>query len=323
MKRITTLLLLLLASYFPVVVSAEVIKDTYTYAVKDSVELRLDKYVVNDSTKNKPCVIFLFGGGFIGGKRDKADYLPYFHSLAENGNVVVSMDYRLGMKKMDLKTINMADFSELAKKIMPLFLNTLSIATEDLIDVTKFILDNGEEWNIDRSKIIVSGSSAGAITALHGEYAICNKMEIAEKLPDDFRYAGVISMAGAIFSTTGDLVWNEKPAPCLFFHGSADKNVPYDTSIFGNIGFYGAKYIVSQLDSMRVPYYFYDEEYGTHSLASSPMKDKLSIINAFIKDEVVNKKGQRIHSIVKFNDRKEIDTDFLLLQYLLRNFSFN
>lgn len=320
MKRAITLLLLLLALYFPVVISADVIKDTYTYAVKDSVELRLDKYVVNDSIKNKPCIIFLFGGGFVGGKRDRTDYLPYFHSLAENGNVVVSMDYRLGMKKMDLGIIDKADFSELAKKVMPLFLNTLSIATEDLVDVIKFILDNREEWNIDCSKIIVSGSSAGAITALHGEYAICNKMEIVEKLPDDFRYAAVISMAGAIFSINGDLVWSEKPAPCLFFHGSADKNVPYDASVFGNVGFYGAKYIVDQLDRMRVPYYFYDEEYGTHSLASSPMKDKLSIINAFIKDEIVNMKGQRIHSVVKFNDRKEADTDFSLLQYLLFNF---
>lgn len=321
MKRAIISLLLFWVLYLPIVLSADLIKETYTYAVKDGVELKLDKYVLDDNVKNKPCAIFLFGGGFVGGQRDRTDYLPYFQSLAKNGNVVVSMDYRLGLKNLDAKKFKMGDFSNMAENIISLFHNTLAIATEDLIDVTLFILDREDEWNIDSKRIVVSGSSAGAITALHGEYATCNKMGIANRLPSNFRYAGVISMAGAIFSFDGDLKWNEKPAPFLLFHGSADRNVPYNTSTIGNIGFYGSRYIANQLDELKTPYYFYDEEYGTHSLSSSPMRDRLDIINAFIKDEVVNKEERRVHMEVKYNDRDSVNTEFSLFDYFLYNFS--
>lgn len=321
MNRLILLILTTALLCLPIKAIDSIRKETYTYAEKEGVELKLDKYVINDTIKNKPCVIFLFGGGFVGGERDRASYQPYFRSLAENGNVVVSIDYRLGMKSLNLKELAEGSTPELvAKKMVSLFVHTIDMATEDLFDATKFILDKSSEWNVDKEKIIVSGSSAGAITALHGEYAICNKQEIAAGLPEDFKYAGVISFAGAIFSSQGDLIWKNKPAPCLLFHGNADKNVPYDDATIGNVGFYGSKYIVKQLDEMKVPYYFYDEEYGTHRLANTPMRDKLDIINQFIEEEIKGQRGKRVHSVVKFNDRKQIETNFSLFDYLLNNY---
>lgn len=51
---------------------------------------------------------------------------------------------------------------------------TISMAVEDLYDATAFIVDKADEWGIDSSQIVACGSSAGAITVLHGEYALCN-----------------------------------------------------------------------------------------------------------------------------------------------------
>ena len=45
-------------------------------------------------TQSKPVILFAFGGGFKGGRRDNPDYISYFHFLARAGYVAVSTDYR-------------------------------------------------------------------------------------------------------------------------------------------------------------------------------------------------------------------------------------
>ena len=48
----------------------------------------------------RPCMMFVFGGGFVGGQRDNELYTTYFDFLTSNGYDVVSIDYRLGLKKL-------------------------------------------------------------------------------------------------------------------------------------------------------------------------------------------------------------------------------
>lgn len=317
MKKIITLLLSLCIFSTLIVAQNTIKKETFIYASKEGKDLLLDKYNKEDTITNKPCVIFMFGGGFVNGERDNKRYLSYFNSLAENGNVVLSIDYRKGFSK--LKSASVAKTNE--QDFVKLFVHTLTIATEDLMDATDYAIRHAGELGINTKKIIASGSSAGAITALHGEYAIANNLDVAQKLPTDFRYAGIISFAGAIFSVHGDLEWKDKPSPMLLFHGSADKNVPYSAAELGYLGFYGSKYIAKQLDNMEVPYYFYDEEYGDHSLASTPMHEHLDIINSFIKNEVIKHKDQRIHTIVKTNGRPSVNTLFSISDYITANFA--
>ena len=54
-------------------------------------------------------------------------------------------------------------------------------------------MDKADEWGIDSSQIVACGSSAGAITVLHGEYALCNASPLVQHLPVGFRYAGIVS----------------------------------------------------------------------------------------------------------------------------------
>src|SRR5690554_7751453 len=46
----------------------------------------------------RPCIVFVFGGGFKEGTRDYEKYSNFFNYFANKGFVVVSIDYRLGMK---------------------------------------------------------------------------------------------------------------------------------------------------------------------------------------------------------------------------------
>ena len=74
-------------------------KKSYLYAVKGTDSLYLDHYVSSVSGK-RPCMIFMFGGGFVRGTRDTEGYIPYFHYLNDKGIDVVSIDYRLGLKSL-------------------------------------------------------------------------------------------------------------------------------------------------------------------------------------------------------------------------------
>ena len=66
---------------------AQVAKSTFVYSIKDNDTLRLDRYsAISESDRSvKPCIVFMFGGGFVGGHRDWEGYLSYFKEMAEKG----------------------------------------------------------------------------------------------------------------------------------------------------------------------------------------------------------------------------------------------
>ena len=67
-------------------------KETFMFSVKGNDTLYFDKYDVNPLISNKPCVVFVFGGGFAAGNRASENYLPFFEKLTREGYVVISID---------------------------------------------------------------------------------------------------------------------------------------------------------------------------------------------------------------------------------------
>jgi hypothetical protein len=257
-------------------------------------------------------MIFAFGGGFVGGARDVEFYTPYFERLAREGIVVASIDYRLGLRDLP-EDIGLRGMIEAMKR-------AVDIATEDMYAATNYFLNNSEEWNIDRDRVMLSGSSAGAITAVTAEWQRCNGAPLASVLPKDFRYAAVVSCAGAIFSVNGSPKFKSAPAPMLLFHGTSDSNVPYNkASVFG-IGFYGSKYITRQLNKLDSPYWFYSAEYVDHSLAGTPLYEQLDLIMQFIQDYVIEGKRLRIVTEVESIDGERRPTNFSVKDYLRTNY---
>lgn len=288
-------------------------KETFLFATNDGVELFLDRYTSTTTyTTPQPAMIFAFGGGFVGGTRDRDFYQPYFNHLAENGIVVVSIDYRLGLKNLpsDASMIDMIGYLS----------NAVNIAVEDMYSATNYLIANAKEWNIDTSKIMISGSSAGAITALQAEWLRDKGAELAKVLPEDFRYAGVVSCAGAIFSTKGKPKFKQEAAPMLLFHGTSDGNVPYHKSSIMGIGFYGSKHIVKRLDKVLSPYYFYSAQYVTHTLAATPFIDQQDLILQFINDYVI--RGRRLYIEADIYDPHipQRPTRFTPMDYIRTNY---
>ncbi|MGM9764415.1 MAG: alpha/beta hydrolase fold domain-containing protein [Candidatus Cryptobacteroides sp.] len=260
---------------------------TYMFVKRDTCDLFLDVYkAAKDSEttyngKAKPTVLFIFGGGFIDGQRDKPYYMKWFKQLNDEGHNVVSIDYRLGLK--GVHGVGIAQANAIDKAI--------HIAVEDLFSATNFLLENGEELGIDANNMIVSGSSAGAITALQAEYEICNGTSWAQVLPEDFNYVGVMSFSGAIFSRKGKIKFTEKqPCPILLLHGTADKIVNYTQTVFANLGFFGAKPIAKRLEKFGCNYNIWRFDGNGHEIASS-MGETWYMQEPFIKFNVMD--GQK------------------------------
>ncbi len=219
---------------------------TYQYAERDTLQLYLDFYTpehVHDSTI---CIVYVFGGGFIGGHRDGEWEKAYFQQLVDEGFQVASIDYRLGLKGAK----NLSVFNWEPLKI------AIDMATEDAITALAFLLEHAEELKINKDYIMMSGSSAGAITSLQVDYSLCNGFLNSDILPEDFRLAGVVSYAGAIFSVEGKVKYrNHAPAPTMMYHGMDDRLVPYNKISFGKMGFYGTVAVMDRFDNYGYPYF--------------------------------------------------------------------
>jgi len=231
---------------------------TYQYAERDTLQLYLDFYTpaqVHDSTI---CVVYVFGGGFIGGHRDGEFEKGYFKQLVDEGFQVAAIDYRLGLKGVKNLSIFHSEPLE----------NAVNWAAEDAITAIAYLLDHAAELKVNKDYIMMVGSSAGAITSLQVDYALCNGFLNYDILPEDFRLAGVVSYAGAIFSHEGKVQYrNHAPAPTMMFHGMLDRLVPYDNISFFSIGFYGTVALMERFKKFDYPYFVRRFEGYGHSVA--------------------------------------------------------
>lgn len=265
-------LLLAIFIYFSAF-SQEISKETPIYSVKDGQELKMDIYSDDSAGAGlHPCLIFVFGGGFKDGTRDNEIYIDFFRYFVARGYIVASIDYRLGMK--DTGAPGIFDTKPLQ--------NAISLAVSDLYSATDYLLDNAGKLGIDSSLILISGSSAGAITVLQADYHLSNLHDIAAELPRDFRYAGVISFAGGVFSKEGVPDYKRGPAPTLFFHGSADKLVPYKQTRFMNLGMFGSHALAKAFRKKGYTYAFYSLKDVGHEAAEFPMSEMIPETESFI-----------------------------------------
>ena len=255
-------------------------KTTVAFAVRDTCTLYMDIYTPDKPDTSKPAVIFAFGGGFVSGDRVKP-VRKWSQTLNNDGITLISIDYRLGLK--GVKPGNIVKF------IKQLDL-AIDMAVEDLFSATAFLIEHGAEYGIDPDRLIVSGSSAGAITSLQAEYEICNGGPLAAALPEGFNYAGVMAFSGAIFDNHNPLKFKTQPCPILMLHGTCDKIVPYKKIAIFNLCFGGSDEIARVLKKNGWPYCFLRYEDRGHDV-STYMEYAWPRELEFITDCVMNKSG--------------------------------
>lgn len=232
---------------------------TCQFAEKDGTPLYMDVYTPVEVTDSTVTVVYIFGGGFLSGQRNDEMACAYCSRLAADGFLVVAIDYRLGL--VGEKNIGLFNHKPLEKAIQ--------MATEDAVSALDYLARHADELKVNPEWIVLVGSSAGAVTALETDYAICNGLYNAAILPQGFRLAGVASYAGAVLSHEGKVRYRyHAPAPTMLFHGMSDKLVTYKQLRLFKLGFYGSSKLATRFEKNDYPYYFRRyKDYG-HSVAA-------------------------------------------------------
>ena len=260
MKKIALLVLSLLCA---VTAGAQ---DSYLFAQRDSVSLYVDIYDVTPGSETtfqghqKPLIVFMIGGGFV--RIETGDYvLDWFQTLNDNGYAVACVAYRQGMAGYKVGK----GLSGMMKASDQFYLSQ-QMAVEDLFAAVSFLVENKDELGIDPQNMVAAGSSAGAITVLAAENAICNGE--AKGLPEGFNFKGVMSFAGGIISQSGAPKYRQTPCATLLLHGTADGAVAYNKfGAFGR-GIWGSKVLAKKLEKASASYCIYRYANRTHDVAA-------------------------------------------------------
>lgn len=128
-------------------------------------------YIYLPNEEKKPILIYIHGGGFISGVKSFRKY--YCYEYAQKGFFVMNTHY---------------DYAPTKK--FPFQLHQLFKALEHL-------LDNAEKYNLDTSKIIIGGESAGGYFASYIS-AICKNKNLYDELGINFKYRDTFDIKASI-----------------------------------------------------------------------------------------------------------------------------
>jgi poly(3-hydroxybutyrate) depolymerase len=207
------ILFLLLASLSITALSQEYNYNTFTYLAGDSSALELDYFKPDSIPGDAPLVIFLHGGGFSGGERSHGHS---FCQAADSGIHAATITYTLHMKGKSFSCDGI-----LSEKV-----KAIQLAAYQTHLATNWFLDKADLFGIDTTRFFLAGSSAGAEAVLQAAYwDTTSENFYPDTLPPDFRYAGVISGAGALLDI--NMIDEHTMVPTLSYHGTCDPLVPY------------------------------------------------------------------------------------------------
>ena len=146
---------------------------------------------INDKKGEKPTLLYIHGGGWVGGSKDKRafNFLPYVF----RNWVVISINYRLAQE---------------AKA---------PAAVEDCLSALKWIHTNAEKYEIDTSRIVVSGGSAGGHLSL-----LTGMLQEGDQLCNGKLKVDKTRKVAAIVNWFGVTDFNHYPLPTQWFGDNID-----------------------------------------------------------------------------------------------------
>jgi acetyl esterase/lipase len=206
-----------------------------TYLTANNYEAKLDVYQPQNQTSPTPTLIYIHGGGWVGGSKEGSimSILPYL----EMGWAVVNVEYRLG-------------------RVSP-----APAAVEDCRCALRWVIKNAKEYNFDINKLVVTGHSAGGHLSLTtGMLPASAGLERQCYGPEELKVAAIVNWYG--ITDVNDLLdgqnlktyavqWlsslpnRDEVArrvspihyvraglpPILTIHGNADPTVPYSHAV--------------------------------------------------------------------------------------------
>ena len=259
-------------------------QETYRFAERDTCALYMDIFRPDSTAQTtykgvaKPAIMFVFGGGFVSGKRSDDAARKWFRTLNADGYTVVAIDYRLGMKGFKV-----GKGLRGALKALDRFVLSQEIGVEDVFSAVSYLAAH-PELNVPANNLVISGSSAGAIISLACAHAIANGQTTG--LPAGFNFKGVMSFAGGIVSKKGAPKFPKTPCPLLLFHGTDDRIVAYKHFGLPRKGLWGSSYFAKRLKKQGCNYSIWRFDGFGHEVAGY-MSALWSIEKVFLEKNVM------------------------------------
>lgn len=202
-----------------------------TYLTASNFEAKLDVYRRRDATGPNRTLIFIHGGGWTGGSKEQSAlaFLPFL----QMGWNVVNVEYRLARVSL------------------------APAAVEDCLCALRWVYRNAKQYNIDTSRLVITGGSAGShlaltsgmippsagldrqcpgtedlkVAAIINWYGITDVVDLLDG-PNMKTYAvtwlGSLSNREEIARRVSPLTYVRRGLPpVITIHGDADPTVPY------------------------------------------------------------------------------------------------
>ena len=206
-----------------------------TYGTANNRENKVDLYLPRGADGPTPVLMYIHGGGWVGGSKE-ANVLRLLPWL-ERGWAVANVQYRLGQVSL------------------------APAAVEDCLCALRWVIRNAEQYNIDTSRIVTTGNSAGGHLALTtGMIPVSAGLDRQCPGNEELSVAAIINWYG--ITDVGDLLDGENMKsyavqwmgsmpdryeiaerlsplsyvraglpPILSVHGDADPTVPYQHGV--------------------------------------------------------------------------------------------
>ncbi len=200
-----------------------------------SISLKLDLYYPDNNDTNRPVYMFIHGGGFQGGTKEKPEIQDMAQYFASRGWVFASIDYRTTEELGNISGMTQEQVLAFYKGLAPEEWINFSIenasspsdvstsvamymAQRDAKAALRWLVANANTYNINPDFITVGGASAGAVSTV--------ALGISDQ--DDFR--DEISVTDDATLSTTNLNENYTVKSMVYFWGS---NVKLE--LFGSI----------------------------------------------------------------------------------------
>ena len=206
-----------------------------TYLTANNYESKLDLYINRNESRPAPTLIYIHGGGWTGGSKETAllQSVPYL----ELGWNVINVEYRLARVSL------------------------APAAVEDCLCALRWVIRNAKQYNVDASRLVVTGHSAGGhlslttgmIPASAGLDRLCPGREdlkvavivnwygitdVPDLLEEPNLQTYAVNWLGSM-ENRKEIAWRVSPLkyvraglpPILTIHGDADTTVPYSHAV--------------------------------------------------------------------------------------------
>ena len=210
------------------------------------ISLKLDLYIPDNDSENRPVFMFIHGGGFTGGDKQSYPIGTLANYYASRGFVFASINYRLSDDLGTIPEVWQNYTTNLDPTLAPQYL-AIYPAQRDAKAALRWIVANAATYKINTDYITVGGGSAGAITAI--TLGISNLEDFRDELDfttdptlittnvsENYSVKTIVNFWGSkVALDSHEFVFHtnkfDSNDPALFtVHGTLDPTVPYTSA---------------------------------------------------------------------------------------------